>query len=176
MIQIQENFLPKDHLQKIKDWIVTNEYLDDFDEAKRAFSVTYRDFDLPQLLQPWLSPGYNTYHFIGIITDKSGSIDEHVDEELVKMFNEQYGRPIRYPQTRVLYVDIDESMIGGELVSHNTTIKPVTNMLATMDPKTIHSVNVVESTETPRIVLVCELYKLLNINYVTLDTPIYSYG
>ena len=175
-LNVQSDFLDESNRSAILDWITTNEHLDSFGSSRQAFNATYKDKDLPTFLQPFKCAGCNAYHFVGIITHELGAIDEHVDEELVHYFLEEKHRPIRYPDTVVYYVDIDEEMVGGELIVDNIPVPPKSNLAISFPSKTSHSVNAISQSGRPRIVLVCEQYKLLNINYIALETPMLRRG
>ena len=76
----------------------------------------------------------------------------------------------------IYYADIDDNMEGGELVVEDNKIPPQTNMLVQLAPKTPHGVSPVSKLTSPRIVLVCEQYKLLKFNLDYLETPRYDRG
>lgn len=174
-MKVTHNFLTDRERPYVKEWVTDSYYLDSFGTDRQAFSATFKDTDLPPLLHPFKSTA-NAYHFVGIITGEKGAISEHIDEELVNYFLEHRGVHIRYPETLIYYIDVDDNMEGGQLLAEGTSVSPQTNMAIQIDPKTPHSVTSITESNKPRIVLVCERYKLLKFNLDYLDTPIYERG
>lgn len=187
MIQIKTNFLDVDHNNQLYKWLTTNEYLDCFDATdtdksdtqRRAFSITYDINNVPVLLRHYVTDEYNVYNFVGIITETSGDIPEHVDDDLVS-YMRSINIPeilIKYPKcTDVYYVDICEDMSGGCLIHENKAYQPQSNMLVTFSSNDLHAVTAVESLSRPRVVLVCEKYKLLSRVVDILNTPVFRSG
>ena len=172
---VTPNFLSEHERVHIKEWITDSYYLDTFGEGRKAFSATFKAEELPPLLRVFEGDA-NVYHFVGIVTEVKGALVEHVDEELVNYFRDHRDVEIRYPNTLVYYVDIDENMEGGQLLVEGTSVPLETNMLVHLPPKTLHGVAEVTKLTRPRIVLVCEQYKLLKYNVDFLDTPKYERG
>jgi hypothetical protein len=172
---VTPNFLSEQERVRVKEWITDSYYLDTFGDGRKAFSATFKTGEAPPLLRIFEGDA-NVYHFVGIVTELKGAIVEHIDEELVNYFRDHRDVEIRYPNTLVYYVDIDENMEGGQLLVDGFSISPQTNMLVQLDPKTPHAVAAVSKLSKPRIVLVCEQYKLLKYNVDFLDTPKYERG
>lgn len=175
-MNITEQFLTDNQRRYVLEWITDSYYLDRFGLGRKAFNVTFKDKDIPPLLQPFKSDEYNMYHMVAIVTEERGAIDNHIDEELVNYFEQLANIKIKHPNTLIYYADISENMEGGELVLNEMAITPKTNMLVELEPKTPHSVMEITNTDRPRITLVCERYKLLQLTYDMLETPIYARG
>lgn len=171
-IDIQYNVLGESKRKQILSFILDNEYLTDFsvnDTAskytdRKAFSVTYIDRDLPEILCHYKSSRYNVYNFIGIETINHGDLPTHEDDDLFCHLRDQ-GAPDLYnklpEETTVYYAQICETMQGGNLCCEDTIITPVQDMLVTFSSNEPHSVTSVEQTNKSRVCLVCEKYKLL---------------
>lgn len=187
MIVINNNYLSESERLDIYDWVINSEYLDDFsltetgslDTKRRAFSVTYKSEEVPDILRHYVLPDYNIYNFIGIVTEISGDIPEHEDDDLVTHMRSIKCPEIfvKYPGTTVVYyVDICEDMDGGDLLHAGESYHPETNMLVTFPSNEPHSVTEVKSLTRPRVVLVCEKYKLLGPAIKLLNTPLWRAG
>lgn len=184
MIEINRNFLDVAHLKSVKDWIYNCGHLKDFsssdDKTRRsAFAATFTAENLPVHLKHYVNDETNVYNFISIITTSSGAIDMHVDDDLT-CHMKSIGIPnmfIKLPHsTDIFYVDVSESMTGGQLICHDMMIAPETNMLVRLLKNTPHAVASINDSDSPRVVLVCERYRLLKSTIKTLNTPLYRDG
>lgn len=86
------------------------------------------------------------------------------------------GMLISKPETVVYYETIDPNMEGGELVIDQNTFKPIENTAVIMSPGTLHAVTAIEKTIKPRVVLVCERYRVLSKYLNGIETPEYKKG
>jgi uncharacterized protein YeeX (DUF496 family) len=187
MIDITYNIHDELTRNKIYEWVTQSKYLKDFnkretiysDTNRKAFAVTFKKSDLPDLLHHYISNDTNIYNFIGIITSAKGDIPEHVDDDFTEyMKSKQFpGIYTKLPHTTcVYYIDICDEMAGGEVIMKTDNYKPVSNMLACFPSDEPHSVTAIEYASKPRVVLVCEKYKLLSSVVNKLETPLYRAG
>jgi len=177
-----QNVFPSKYLSNLQgeilacSYFTTNNLNRDFVETK-GFSVVFRrsHIDLvstrfpffKQYLQLALMPHCNAF-YLNPLQLKSGSrVDPHIDRSL-----RSYCKTIEPPETvSVLYINIPENLIGGELVLSDSygcgsrrkrqagKINPQTNMLVHFQGHLTHSVNSVKSAGL-RLSLVCEQYCL----------------
>jgi hypothetical protein len=146
------------------------------DTRRDAFNFTLKLDELPDFLTEFKTPRHNLYHFVAIRTYKSGSIDEHVDFALGEQLIHNQGMLISKPETLVYYETIDPGMIGGELVIDGGVFKPVQNTAVIMSPNTSHAVTAIKEAVKPRVVLVCERYRVLSKYLKDIKTPDYQKG
>lgn len=166
---IKTDYTTDDTRTRILDWILHNDHLKAFDNPdgstrREAFSIAYHSDTLPDWLKCFETGGVNVYNFIAIATYNSGEIDPHVDDDLVHHMRELNipGIYISLPQsTCVYYVDICEHMIGGELICGDDVYVPIINSCVELSRGEVHSVRAIESCDQPRVVLVCEHYRIL---------------
>lgn len=166
---IKTDYTTDDTRNCILDWILHNNHLKAFDNPdgstrRKAFSIAYHGNDLPENLKCFETSRVNVYNFIAIVTYNSGEIPSHIDDDLVHHMRELNvpGIYISLPQsTHVYYVDICERMTGGELICGDHVYKPIINSCVELSRGEVHSVRAIESCDQPRVVLVCEHYKLL---------------
>lgn len=188
MIIFKEDVLIEDHQQSVVDWITNNENLATFnnttessDTSREAFACTFKRGDLPETLDFFRDTKTNIYNIIGIITYSSGDIPEHVDDDLV-----WYMKDLQIPEiyikppntTCVYYASIPGDMTGGDTIfkCKNTITAPaVENSMVEFSSNIPHSVTAM-AAKSPRVVLVCEKYKLLRPALQYLKTPIYREG
>ena len=193
MLTISNEVLEEDHRNRVCDWIAGNEYLSAFenttenkDTKRSAFAVTYSANDLPFMLKFFKQDERtNIYNIIGIVTINSGDIPEHVDDDFECYMKESNVPPlyIRSPRTTsVYYASICPTMVGGDTVftstdpnKHPITIGAEQNSMVTFSSNMPHSVTSMKCEE-PRIVLVCERYKLPRIAMKHFNTPIFRKG
>lgn len=192
MIKVTDNVLDECHRARVRDWIATNEHLSVFentteneDTKRSAFAVTYSVDDLPFMLNFFnQDTRTNIYNFVGIITLNSGDIPEHVDDDFECYMREMNIPPlyIRSPRTTsVYYVSICPTMTGGETVfrgddiTKQMTVQGKQNEMVTFSSNTPHSVTSMRC-DNPRIVLVCERYKLPKRALDLITTPIFREG
>lgn len=152
-------------------------FCDNKNTERSAFNFTLKSDELPDFLSEFKSPKHNLYHFVAIKTYKSGSIDEHVDFALGEVLIHNHpGIFISNPETVIYYETVDPNMKGGELVIEHNLLKPVENTAVIIAPGTPHAVTAIEETVKPRIVLVCERYRVLSRYLKYIETPEYKKG
>jgi len=181
-MKLEKNYLPEHQRNQIYNWIHTHEYLDDDDNGKRCFAVTYKKEDLPDFLKFVIKENFNVYNFIGFYTLKNGYIEPHVDRDLCDRIQgkEIPNIPedffISLPETEVYYADICSKMEGGEIVVDGVSYAPKTNSSITLPRNKEHSVNAITHQEKLRTTLVCEKYFILKKYLKTLQTPLFHKG
>lgn len=186
MIEVKQNILSESHRLKLVAWITTNEHLLKFntttessDTDRDAFAVTFDDETLPEWLNFFRETGTNIYNFVGIVTYVSGDIPEHIDEDF-KCYLDGTDLPkylIKEPHTTtVYYAQIDTNMIGGDTIIDSRAYKAMQNTTLSFPSNTPHSVTSMKSNGSPRVVLVCEKYKLMRLCINRLEFPIYRSG
>lgn len=183
---IDNDILDKEHNKQVLDWIVNNPNLDKFnntttqqDTDREAFAVTYCDDTLPDMLEFLRHERTNVYNIVCIITRQSGDIPEHVDDDFM-CYMKTVDMPqylIRPPhETCVYYVQIDPEMTGGETVIADKKYTATQNSTLTFPSDTPHAVTSMNSPNLPRVVLVCERYRLLKMCMSHLEFPIFRAG
>lgn len=180
-MNIREEFLSTEKREALSVFLESSPYWESFSDNKYterdAFNFTLKADELPEFLSEFKSLKHNLYHFVAIRTHKSGSIEEHVDFALGEvLIHKQPGMFISNPETVVYYATIDSNMKGGELVIGDDTFKPVENTAVIMSPGTPHAVTAIEETTKPRVVLVCERYRVLSKYLKDIETPEYKRG
>lgn len=184
MIEINSNYLDTAHLKSIKSWIYNCDHLKEFSSSdtktqRLAFAATFTTDNLPDIFKHYVHRNTNVYNFISIITTNSGAIDEHVDDDLT-CYMKSVGVPNMFTKlphsTDIFYVDVSESMTGGQLICQDMMITPETNMMVRLIKNVPHAVTSVDGSDSPRVVLVCERYRLLRSTITTLNTPLYRDG
>lgn len=174
-ILVENNVVSESHRGNIFDWIVSNESLDIFNTStdnesteRKAFAITYTKDNLPTVLRYFSAPKTNIYNFIAIITNTSGDIPLHTDDDLTCIMNELHINPIyvKLPHTTsVHYIDICDQMTGGETIfeciDKEVTIPAMTNDMITFPSSIPHAVTAIKSSTKPRVVVVCEKYYIL---------------
>ena len=188
MIVFSDNVLSESHRVDIVEWIVNMEHLACFDgttnsddTSRKAFAVTFKPDDLPDKLEFLKDGKTNIYNIVGIVTYHSGDIPEHIDDDFV-WYMKEMNLPemyIKHPTTTcVYYASIPRSMKGGETIfkcKNTITAPPEQNSMVEFSSDIPHSVTAMEAIE-PRVVLVCEKYKLLRPALQHITTPIYREG
>jgi hypothetical protein len=166
---------PPAYLQKLQrrilscPYFTTNNLNRDF-IGTRGFSVVFRRSHLPTVIekfpyfQPYLEtalqPHCNAFYLNPLLLKSGSRVDPHIDRSL-----RSYCKTIDPPDlVSVLYVQVAEGMVGGELVlrSHKRQvgkIAPQVNMLLWFQGDLTHSVNAV-TDGGDRLSLVCEQYNL----------------
>lgn len=186
-MNINKNHLQDRDRKKILSWIIDNEHLKDFSKStttsnstlRQAFSVTFSKKNIPEVLNSFVKPDANVYNFICVVTSKAGDIPEHVDDDLTchMLENNFPAMYVKLPSaTNVYYVDVCPVMEGGDLVCEDVIIKPETNMMVELPGGTPHAVTEIVKCKRPRVVLVCERYRLLRAAVDMLNTPNYRDG
>ena len=180
-MNIREEFLSTEKRNALSVFLESSPYWGSFCDNKYterdAFNFTLKADELPDFLSEFKSPKHNLYHFVAIRTHKSGSIEEHVDFALGEILIHKHpGMFISKPETVVYYETIDPSMKGGELIIDHSTFKPTENTAVIMSPGTLHAVTAIEETTKPRVVLVCERYRVLSKYLKDIETPEYKKG
>jgi hypothetical protein len=186
-MNINKNYLKESDRKNILSWIVDNEHLKDFSDntttnestIRHAFSVTYTKDNIPELLKCFVESDANVYNFISVVTSRAGDIPEHVDDDLTcyMMENNFPAMYVKMPNTtNVYYVDVCPVMEGGDLVCDDVIVKPETNMMVELPGGTPHAVTQIVKCKRPRVVLVCERYRLLRTAADMLNTPMYRDG
>lgn len=180
-MNIHEEFLSREKKEALSVFLGSSSYWESFSNSKYtkrdAFNFTLKEDELPDFLSEFKSLKHNLYHFVAIRTHKSGSIDEHVDFALGEvLIQKQPGMFISKPETVVYYETIDSDMKGGELVIDGEVFKPGENTAVVMSPNTPHAVTAIEKTDKPRVVLVCERYRVLSKYLNDIETPNYQKG
>ena len=121
----------------------------------------------------------DVYNIVCIITRQSGDIPEHVDDDFM-CYMKTVDMPqylIRPPhETCVYYVQIDPEMTGGETVIADKKYTATQNSTLTFPSDTPHAVTSMNSPNLPRVVLVCERYRLLKMCMSHLEFPIFRAG
>ena len=178
--QVLNNFLNDKEIERLSTFLDESKFWESFSAhektARDAFNFTLRADELPDFLTKFKSPKHNLYHFVAIRTYKSGSIDEHIDFALGEQLIHDRGMLISKPETVVYYETIDPDMKGGELVISGDIFKPVENTAVIMAPNTTHAVTAIEEAVKPRVVLVCERYRVLSKYLNDIETPNYQKG
>jgi hypothetical protein len=187
MITVKNNVSSCDLQSKLYKWVINNDYLDTFntntkhgDTDRKAFAVTYSHTNIPDMFEIFKDDYTNIYNIIGIITYTAGDIPKHIDDDLT-CYMRSINIPniyIKYPHiTCVYYVDVCKEMIGGQTVfDNNCLVTPVSNMLMCFPSGLEHSVTAIKSSKSPRVVVVCEKYKLLRSAIRSLNTPPWRAG
>lgn len=138
--------------------------------STKGFSVVFQRLGLAEVFQQFpffkpyleqaLMPTCNAFYLNPLLLQLGSRVDPHIDRSL-----RSYCKTISPPAiVSVLYVQLPENMLGGELVLHSRQrqvgqIKPQINTLLYFQGDLTHSVN---SVKTPgfRLSLVCEQYSL----------------
>ena len=188
MIVFKSEVLSDDHRRDISEWIINMEHLSNFDgtgisedTSRKAFAVTFKTEDLPERLDFLKDNKTNIYNIVGIVTYNSGDIPEHIDDDFVWYMKEIQVPEmyIKHPSTTcVYYAEIPQSMKGGETIfkcENTITAPPEQNSMVEFSSNIPHSVTAMEA-KGPRVVLVCEKYKLLRPALQHITTPIYREG
>ena len=186
--QVINNFLNAREVEDLSTFLDGSKLWESFSDNKKtdreAFNFTLKQDELPGFLVQFKSLKHNLYHFVAIRTYKSGSIDEHIDFALgEELIHKQPDMFISNPETVVYYKTIDSDMKGGELKlwesvrkgDHNY-FKPTENTAVILAPGTPHAVSAIEETGKPRVVLVCERYRVLSKYLNNIETPEYRRG
>ena len=179
--QVINNFLNDREVKGLSTFLDESEFWEAFSDTNKtdreAFNFTLKRDELPDFLVEFKSLKHNLYHFVAIRTYKSGSIDEHVDFALGEgLIHKQPGMFISNPETVVYYETIDSNMKGGELIVDHNSFKPTENTAVILAPGTPHAVSAIEETVKPRVVLVCERYRILSRYLKDIKTPEYKKG
>ena len=179
--QVIHNFLNDKEIESLSTFLNESKFWESFSDNKKtdreAFNFTLKQDELPDFLAEFKSPKHNLYHFVAIRTHRSGSIEEHVDFALGEvLIHKQPGMFISNPETVVYYETIDTNMKGGDLIIDHDTLKPTENAAVIMSPGTPHAVTAIEETTKPRVVLVCERYRVLSKYLKDIETPEYKRG
>ena len=120
------------------------------------------------ILDDILDPDCNLFHMVAMVLYASSEITEHIDDNLIHTYGDDI---IKHPKcTTVYYANVPDSMIGGELISENLTITPVTNSLITIPGNVPHRVTEITQATEPRITLIIEQYKVIKYNLQKYDT------
>lgn len=180
-MKVCREFLTKEKKDALSVFLENSSYWESFSDSKHterdAFNFTLKADELPDFLSEFKTPKHNLYHFVAIRTYKSGSIEEHADFALGEVLMHKHpGMLISKPETVVYYETIDPNMEGGELVIDQNTFKPIENTAVIMSPGTLHAVTAIEKTIKPRVVLVCERYRVLSKYLNGIETPEYKKG
>lgn len=180
-MKVCREFLTREKKDALSRFLENSLYWENFSGNKcterDAFNFTLKADELPDFLSEFKSPKHNLYHFVAIRTYKSGSIEEHVDFALGEVLMRKHpGMFISKPETVVYYETIDPSMKGGELILDHNTFNPTENTAVIMSPGTLHAVTAIEETTKPRVVLVCERYRVLSKYLKDIETPEYKKG
>jgi hypothetical protein len=186
MINIKNNLLSLEERSELYNWVINNDHLYTFktdseqsDDDRFAFAVTYSIMDLPDVFNIFVDVKTNVYNIISIVTHATGDIPTHIDDDLT-CYMRSKNMPniyIKHPHTTcVYYVNIWKDMIGGETVFEDCMIKPESNMFMSFPSDAEHSVTAMHSGKSPRVVIVCEKYKLLTSAVKHLNTPIWRAG
>lgn len=178
--QIINNFLNDKEMMGLSTFLDRSKFWEPFSDSKNtareAFNFTLKLDELPDFLTNFKSLKHNLYHFVAIRTHKSGSIDEHIDFALGEQLIHNQGMLISKPETVVYYETIDPEMKGGELIIDDGVFKPTENTAVIMAPNTPHAVAAIEEAVRPRVVLVCERYRVLSKYLKDIKTPDYQKG
>jgi hypothetical protein len=178
--RVVNNFLSGRAVDDLSTFLDESKFWESFSDRectkREAFNFTLKLDELPGFLTEFKSLRHNLYHFVAIRTYKSGSIDEHIDFALGEQLIHNQGMLISKPETVVYYETIDPDMKGGELIIGDDTFKPVENTAVIMSPGTPHAVTAIEETTKPRVVLVCERYRVLSKYLKNIETPEYKKG
>ncbi|MFZ5479048.1 MAG: 2OG-Fe(II) oxygenase [Myxococcota bacterium] len=136
----------------------------------RGFSIVFRRSALEEVKAhfPYLAefltgsmfPASNAFYVNPLVLEGTSRVDTHVDCRLVASQNVRIIPNL----VSVLYVEVDPSMLGGDLVlqvepGRTFAIRPSTNDLLHFLGTLVHSVTPVESPSR-RISVVCEQYNL----------------
>lgn len=159
---------------KIREWILNNPLLEEDEGVGRAFAVTYKTDEVPELLSYVKDSKYNLYNFIGLEMTNTKKVEPHVDTDFLKYMKVNPTTQhmiIGYPNTMVYYVDICEEMTGGEIIVGDVRCRPEVDSIVTIPRGVIHSVTQVHNATRPRIALACERYKVLSKYYDDIKTP-----
>jgi hypothetical protein len=136
----------------------------------KGFSVVFQRSHIPEVerrfpyFKPYLDraldPTCNAFYLNPLLLKQGSRVDPHIDRSL-----RSYCKTVEPPAiVSVLYVQVPDSLQGGELVLRNRKqqvgqIKPQVNTLVYFQGDLTHSVNAVTTTGT-RLSLVCEQYNL----------------
>lgn len=180
-MKVYKEFLSNTKKEALSVFLENSSYWESFCDNKNtereAFNFTLRSDELPDFLTNFKSPKHNLYHFVAIRTYKSGSIKEHVDFALGEVL--MYKRPdmfISNPETIVYYETIDPDMKGGELIIGDDLLKPTENTAVVISPGIPHAVTAIKEAVKPRVVLVCERYRVISKYLKDIKTPEYKKG
>lgn len=186
-ITVHKNFLGEIRCKEVCDFVVESEHLGDFSindtnsahTHRRAFSVTYHSNIVPDLLKHYVTDDFNVYNFVGIVTTHHGDLPEHQDDDLTCHMRDTNTPEIyvKMPvETTVYYPSISENMIGGDLCYDGQEIHPETDMLVTFPSNQPHAVTAIHHTDSCRVCLVCEKYKLLPLAFKYIKFGSYRVG
>lgn len=170
-----ENILTENSREKLLNWILNNSLLEDDEYEKKAFAIAWCDKTLPAKLSFFKTPEYNVYNCVFFTTTNNGYIEEHIDTDFVKFLKttSRYSHIIAgYPSTSVYYVQIDDNMVGGELVVGDEMVKPRQNSCLEIGRGVRHSVNKILKTNLARVAIACERYKIMSSHMNQIDFPI----
>jgi hypothetical protein len=180
-MNIREEFLSTERREALSVFLESSPYWESFCDNKctvrDAFNFTLKADELPDFLSEFKSPKHNLYHFVAIRTYKSGSIEEHVDFALGEVLVHKHpGMFISNPETVVYYETIDPDMKGGELIIGDDLLKPTENTAVVISPGIPHAVTAIKEAVKPRVVLVCERYRVISKYLKDIKTPEYKKG
>jgi len=182
MVQIEYNIFTNEYRKEIIQGITSCQYLAATDPGtkniKEAFCTTFTINQKVQvenylpfidiILDDILDPDCNLFHMVAMVLYASSEITEHIDDNLIHTYGDDI---IKHPKcTTVYYANVPDSMIGGELISENLTITPVTNSLITIPGNVPHRVTEITQATEPRITLIIEQYKVIKYNLQKYDT------
>ncbi|MGB3494125.1 MAG: 2OG-Fe(II) oxygenase [Elainellaceae cyanobacterium] len=194
--QVQTNVLSERYLNKLwkkissVPYFTVNNLNRDFVQTK-GFSIVFRRDGLSTIEQKFpffkpyldiaLQPDCNAFYLNPLLLQEKSRVDPHIDRSL-----RSYCKTIEPPfLVSVLYVQVPESMSGGELVlksgkRHVAKITPQANSLVYFQGDLIHSVNPVK-TGGNRLSIVCEQYDLTpdeleEIPQFTVESRAYSHS
>lgn len=173
--QQQPNAFPPAYLSDLEEKILACPYFAinnlnrDFVGTK-GFSVVFQQAGLEAVHQRFpffkpyldlvLQPGCNAFYLNPLFLCEGSRVDPHIDRSL-----RSYCKTIETPAiVSVLYVQVPDSLQGGELVLHHRKqqvgkIKPKINTLLYFQGDLSHSVNAMKVPGI-RLSLVCEQYSL----------------
>lgn len=173
-MNITKHALGEVQRKKIHEWILNNSLLEDDEGVGRAFAITYKTDQVPDILSFVKDSEYNIYNFIGLEMTNTKEVEPHIDTDYLKYMKTNSSTQhmvIGYPNTMVYYVDMCEKMTGGEIVVGDVKCRPVIDSIVTIPRGIRHSVTQVHNATRPRIALACERYKVLKRYYDEIITP-----
>ena len=176
LYNIKDNFLTETNRLKIKKRLEESTLWGKFGD-REAFTFTFIKNNIPEDFKAFVTQKHNVYQFVALKVKEGGAIEDHIDDDFAESFKKyQPGAIVGLPETTVYYVDIDNSMKGGNLIVEGETIKPTTNKAVILSPGCTHKVSNMKAGCNPRLTIVCEKYRILSKFLPHIKTPNYKSG
>lgn len=171
---------------ELKDFVVGCDLLKESADIGnvKAFSITFSADSSNKVLTQYpilrrhlntiLMRECNVFYMVGILLNKGSYIPEHTDNNIVIPGNILVNHPL---YTTIYYAKADTNISGGDLIFSelNKCITPQTNMMVQFPSIYPHSVTAITS-DSQRVCIVVEQYKLIDFYKQKLMSPLYERG